>query len=157
LSDTCRSEGLLRGKCTSSCSLLRESKVLWSTLPCHAMPCHAMPCHAMVQPLLVLAFFPLLLFALCEWGHTPDHILCFACARYHVVAGRGSGEFALRHLLEPGAWPKCGAALEDRLHDLKVRLPLTRKIAVISCSADAHETCPRLSLLDFLKLWLDPV
>lgn len=41
--------------------------------------------------------------------------------RYQILAARGSGEFALRHLLEPFAFPR--SPLEDRLHKLKV--PLT--------------------------------
>lgn len=40
---------------------------------------------------------------------------------YHIAAGRGSGEYALRHLLAPGAYAH--APLEGRLHELQV--PLT--------------------------------
>ncbi|KXZ42499.1 hypothetical protein GPECTOR_141g697 [Gonium pectorale] len=37
---------------------------------------------------------------------------------YSIAALKGSGEYALRHLLAPGAWAH--APLEERLHDLKV-------------------------------------
>lgn len=37
---------------------------------------------------------------------------------YHILAARGSGEFALRHILAPFAWPR--QALEDRCANLKV-------------------------------------
>lgn len=37
---------------------------------------------------------------------------------YHILAARGSGEFALRHILEPFAWPR--SALEHRAADLPV-------------------------------------
>eukprot|EP00879_Flechtneria_rotunda_P006913 GHRR01007260.1.p1 GENE.GHRR01007260.1~~GHRR01007260.1.p1 ORF type:complete len:413 (+),score=123.85 GHRR01007260.1:218-1456(+) len=37
---------------------------------------------------------------------------------YHIAAARGSGEYALRHILAPGAWAH--APLEDRLSELKV-------------------------------------
>lgn len=44
---------------------------------------------------------------------------------YHILAARGSGEYALSHLLEPFAWPR--APLEDRLHELKVWAGFCRK------------------------------
>eukprot|EP00878_Enallax_costatus_P023828 GHUV01025380.1.p1 GENE.GHUV01025380.1~~GHUV01025380.1.p1 ORF type:complete len:414 (+),score=72.62 GHUV01025380.1:55-1296(+) len=37
---------------------------------------------------------------------------------YHIAAARGSGEYALRHILAPGAWAH--APLAERLHELKV-------------------------------------
>ncbi len=40
---------------------------------------------------------------------------------YHTVASPGSGEFALRHILQPFAWPR--APLEDRMQQLDV--PIT--------------------------------
>lgn len=40
---------------------------------------------------------------------------------YHSLAPRGSGEFALRHLLAPFAWPH--APLEERMAELDV--PIT--------------------------------
>ncbi len=43
---------------------------------------------------------------------------CPGCS-YHILASRGSGEYALSHLLEPFAFPR--HALEDRLHELKVQ------------------------------------
>lgn len=44
---------------------------------------------------------------------------CFRSYFYHIAAGRGSGEFALRHLLAPGAWAY--SPLQERLQELKVR------------------------------------
>lgn len=43
---------------------------------------------------------------------------CFRSYFYHIAAGRGSGEFALRHLLAPGAWAY--SPLQERLQELKV-------------------------------------
>jgi hypothetical protein len=48
---------------------------------------------------------------------------CPCCCRrrdyfYHIAAAPGSGEYALRHLLSPGAWAH--APLEERLKELKV-------------------------------------
>lgn len=37
---------------------------------------------------------------------------------YHIAAARGSGEYALRHILAPGAWAH--APLAERLQELKV-------------------------------------
>ena len=37
---------------------------------------------------------------------------------YHILVARGSGEFALRHILAPFAWPR--QALEERCADLQV-------------------------------------
>eukprot|EP00882_Tetradesmus_deserticola_P007407 GHRQ01007804.1.p1 GENE.GHRQ01007804.1~~GHRQ01007804.1.p1 ORF type:complete len:467 (+),score=186.71 GHRQ01007804.1:110-1510(+) len=37
---------------------------------------------------------------------------------YHIAAARGSGEYALRHILAPGAWAH--APLQERLAELKV-------------------------------------
>lgn len=56
-------------------------------------------------------------------GHhlTEEEIEAFRKYMYGVLAARGSGEHALRYILEPFAFPR--EALEDRLHELKV--PLT--------------------------------
>lgn len=43
---------------------------------------------------------------------------CFRSYFYHIAAARGSGEFALRHLLAPGAWAH--SPLQERLQELKV-------------------------------------
>lgn len=43
---------------------------------------------------------------------------CFRSYFYHIAAGRGSGEYALRHLLAPGAWAH--SPLQERLQELKV-------------------------------------
>lgn len=40
---------------------------------------------------------------------------------FHTVGRSGSGEFALRHILEPFAWPR--APLEERMAQLEV--PIT--------------------------------
>jgi hypothetical protein len=43
---------------------------------------------------------------------------CLRTYFYHIAAARGSGEFALRHLLAPGAWAHL--PLQERLQELKV-------------------------------------
>jgi hypothetical protein len=43
---------------------------------------------------------------------------CLRSYFYHIAAARGSGEFALRHLLAPGAWAH--SPLQERLQELKV-------------------------------------
>ncbi|GAB4823981.1 hypothetical protein N2152v2_011027 [Parachlorella kessleri] len=52
---------------------------------------------------------------------TDEEVSRFEQYFYHILAARGSGEYALSHLLEPFAFPR--HALEDRLHELKV--PIT--------------------------------
>lgn len=47
-----------------------------------------------------------------------DEVVAFEDYFYHIMAARGSGEHALRHLLGPFAWAK--HPLEGRLHYLKV-------------------------------------
>lgn len=42
---------------------------------------------------------------------------------YHIAAARGSGEYALRHILAPGAWAH--EPLHDRLLELDSRVPVT--------------------------------
>ena len=56
-------------------------------------------------------------------GHhlSEPEVVAFQNYMYAVLAARGSGEFALRHILEPFAFPR--EALEDRLPELRV--PLT--------------------------------
>lgn len=49
---------------------------------------------------------------------SEEEVLAFEDYFYHIMAARGSGEHALRHLLGPMAWAK--HPLEGRLHDLKV-------------------------------------
>ncbi|KAK9861138.1 hypothetical protein WJX84_000164 [Apatococcus fuscideae] len=49
---------------------------------------------------------------------TEPELAAFEEYFYHITADRGSGEFALRHLLGPLAWAR--NALEARLHELKV-------------------------------------
>ncbi|KAK9840870.1 hypothetical protein WJX74_005899 [Apatococcus lobatus] len=49
---------------------------------------------------------------------TEPELAAFEEYFYHITADRGSGEFALRHLLGPFAWAR--NALETRLHELKV-------------------------------------
>jgi len=53
-------------------------------------------------------------------GHhlSETEVDAFQRYMYSVVAARGSGEFALRHILEPFAFPR--DPLEDRLHELRV-------------------------------------
>ncbi|KAF6266374.1 Alpha/Beta hydrolase protein [Scenedesmus sp. NREL 46B-D3] len=48
----------------------------------------------------------------------PDESSSFRDYFYHIAAARGSGEYALRHILAPGAWAH--APLQERLADLKV-------------------------------------
>ncbi|KAL6776482.1 CGI58 [Auxenochlorella protothecoides x Auxenochlorella symbiontica] len=47
-----------------------------------------------------------------------DEVARFESYFYHILAARGSGEFALRHILAPYAWPR--SALEERCADLSV-------------------------------------
>ncbi|KAG1679091.1 hypothetical protein FOA52_000446 [Chlamydomonas sp. UWO 241] len=49
---------------------------------------------------------------------SPEEASVFHKYMYQITAAPGSGEFALRHLLAPGAWAH--APLEKRLHELKV-------------------------------------
>lgn len=60
---------------------------------------------------------------------------------YHIAAAPGSGEYALRHLLEPGAWAR--SPLHKRLLELQVgRAPQRRMHAahrVPSCAAGAAQ------------------
>ncbi len=49
---------------------------------------------------------------------SEEELTAFEQYFYHITADRGSGEFALRHLLGPFAWAR--NALESRLHELKV-------------------------------------
>ena len=75
--------------------------------------------------------------------------LCPACSphlhpclppqyHYHTLGARGSGEFALRHLLEPFAWPR--APLEERMAELDVPItfiyggPAGREVLVSSAA-----------------------
>lgn len=51
-----------------------------------------------------------------------EEVQRFGAYAYHILAARGSGEFALRHLLAPFAWPH--AAIEDRAH-LLGSIPIT--------------------------------
>lgn len=52
-------------------------------------------------------------------GLSQAEVAAFEEYFYHIMAARGSGEHALRHLLAPFARAK--HPLEGRLHDLKVR------------------------------------
>ena len=54
-------------------------------------------------------------------GLTGEEVVAFEEYFYHIMAARGSGEHALRHLLAPFARAK--HPLEGRLHDLKVLSP----------------------------------
>lgn len=51
-------------------------------------------------------------------GLSQEEVAAFEEYFYHIMAARGSGEHALRHLLAPFARAK--HPLEGRLHDLKV-------------------------------------
>ncbi len=51
-------------------------------------------------------------------GLSTEEVAAFEEYFYHIMAARGSGEHALRHLLAPFARAK--HPLEGRLHDLKV-------------------------------------
>ncbi|KAG2422478.1 hypothetical protein HXX76_016002 [Chlamydomonas incerta] len=51
-------------------------------------------------------------------GLSEREVAVFKQYFYHIAAAPGSGEFALRHLLAPGAWAH--SPLEERLHDLQV-------------------------------------
>ncbi|KAK9823325.1 hypothetical protein WJX72_001941 [[Myrmecia] bisecta] len=51
-------------------------------------------------------------------GLTEDEVAAFEQYFYHIMAANGSGEFALRHILQPFAW--AAHPLEGRLQDLKV-------------------------------------
>jgi cardiolipin-specific phospholipase/abhydrolase domain-containing protein 4 len=51
-------------------------------------------------------------------GLTVQEVAAFEEYFYHIMAARGSGEHALRHLLAPFARAK--HPLEGRLHELKV-------------------------------------
>ena len=51
-------------------------------------------------------------------GLTSQEVVAFEDYFYHIMAARGSGEHALRHLLAPFARAK--HPLEGRLHELKV-------------------------------------
>eukprot|EP00798_Chlamydomonas_sp_ICE-L_P005310 gene5310-18555_t len=51
-------------------------------------------------------------------GISPEEAGPFASYFYHISSAPGSGEFALRHLLAPGAWAH--EPLEKRLRDLKL-------------------------------------
>ena len=51
-------------------------------------------------------------------GLTSQEVAAFEDYFYHIMAARGSGEHALRHLLAPFARAK--HPLEGRLHELKV-------------------------------------
>ena len=53
-------------------------------------------------------------------GLSQAEVAAFEEYFYHIMAARGSGEHALRHLLAPFARAK--HPLEGRLHDLKVRI-----------------------------------
>ena len=52
-------------------------------------------------------------------GLTGQEVAAFEEYFYHIMAARGSGEHALRHLLAPFARAK--HPLEGRLHQVKVR------------------------------------
>ena len=66
---------------------------------------------------------------------TPSEVGSFKDYFYHIVAARGSGEFALRHILAPGAWAH--APLQQRLLQLKVRSqPITFKDAGLGLRSD---------------------
>lgn len=58
-------------------------------------------------------------------GHalTEEETVAFHRYAYAVLAAKGSGEFALRHILAPFAFPR--QPLEDRLPELKSSVPLT--------------------------------
>lgn len=43
-------------------------------------------------------------------GLSPPEQEAFKDYMYHIIAGRGSGEFALRHLLAPGGWARVDAS-----------------------------------------------
>jgi hypothetical protein len=77
----------------------------------------------LLLPLLafVLDYLCCCLCPLCPSGQplTPNESDAFKDYFYHIVAARGSGEFALRHILAPGAWAH--APLQQRLLQLKVR------------------------------------
>ncbi len=55
-------------------------------------------------------------------GLTSQEVAAFEEYFYHIMAARGSGEHALRHLLAPFARAK--HPLEGRLHELKVPISL---------------------------------
>jgi cardiolipin-specific phospholipase/abhydrolase domain-containing protein 4 len=52
-------------------------------------------------------------------GLSDEEVATFEEYFYHIMAARGSGEHALRHLLAPFARAK--HPLEGRLHELKAR------------------------------------
>lgn len=63
---------------------------------------------------------------------TEPELAAFEEYFYHITADRGSGEFALRHLLGPFAWAR--NALESRLHELKVGLRnASQHAALVQC------------------------
>lgn len=51
-------------------------------------------------------------------GMSDAEVSAFGSYMYHISAARGSGEFALPHLLGPFAWARL--PLDGRLHELKV-------------------------------------
>ncbi|XP_075265454.1 uncharacterized protein LOC142357819 [Convolutriloba macropyga] len=51
-------------------------------------------------------------------GLTDAEVEAFRDYQYHILAQNGSGEHALRHILQPFAWAK--SPLEHRIQDLKV-------------------------------------
>uniref|UniRef100_A0A7S1SUR5 AB hydrolase-1 domain-containing protein n=1 Tax=Tetraselmis chuii TaxID=63592 RepID=A0A7S1SUR5_9CHLO len=51
-------------------------------------------------------------------GLTDDEVSSFRDYQYHILAQNGSGEHALRHILQPFAWAR--QPLEHRISDLKV-------------------------------------
>lgn len=86
-------------------------RVEWGWRPPCLMPCHPTPSTALTlqtsrhNSLQGLAF-------------NDDEVARFESYFYHILAARGSGEFALRHILAPYAWPR--SALEERCADLSV-------------------------------------
>ena len=60
---------------------------------------------------------------------------------YHILVARGSGEFALRHILAPFAWPR--QALEERCADLQVPVTIFYgTVLKMEGEGEGAKTCP---------------
>ena len=89
-------------------------------------------------------------------GLSTEEVAAFEEYFYHIMAARGSGEHALRHLLAPFARAK--HPLEGRLHDLKVTvgtLILILNLNLKKLSRDLVKAVPHSYHLHLLCLQLE--